>query len=501
MNTKRKVYRVDVWLLIILAIAAFLRIFHLSSLTEFLGDQGRTMLVMKHFVEDGMIPIVGPTTQSGHNLGPIFYYLLVPGYIIGPSPLGVSLWMAFLGIVSVYVVYVTGRRMFGIVSARYMSVLWAVSPVIISADRVIWEPNLVPLFSILFAYLLYRAYSEWKPIVWILLGVVVGILIQLHYPNIYFVGLTGLCLLGSLVFGKHPVRDVVHVSVCLLSGCAVSMLPFLWHEYTVGYRDILGVASIMGAGGTDLGKRAMVAAVLDYAYRVFGRFAPHMSRMPAAVLLFLSCIFVLFRPNKKNAFFLVWLIGGIIAMTRYKEVVHDHFLYFLVPVPFLLVGSYISSVRRHSWKLAVYGMLILLCVYQLMQTDVLRDKNNDISRVSRVVENIRSKTGSNPFSFTLINSRSYSDLHYRYYMEEFGMSPVSATGSGYTKLFVVCDSEVCPTTQAVTSMSEVPILCFEEHCRQYYPSIQLSHVWKYVRDDAIVVDTKNAGKIYEFERR
>lgn len=501
MNTKRKVYGFDIWLVGILLLGAFLRMFHLLSHTEFLGDQGRTMLVMRHFVDDGIIPLVGPSTQSGHNLGPIFYYLLFPGYVMTHSPLGVSFWMAFLGVVSLYVVYATGRRMFGMVPARYMSALWAVSPVIISADRVIWEPNLVPLFSILFAYLLYRAYSEWKAMIWMFLGVVVGILIQLHYPNIYFMALTGLCLLAAQVFGKRSVRDVVNASVWWLLGWTLSMLPFLYYEYTVGFRDIIGISSIMGAGGAHMGKRAMVAAILDYAYRVFGRFAPHMSRMPAAVLLFLSTIFVLYRPHKKNMFFLVWLLGGIIAMTRYKEVVHDHFLYFLVPVPFLLVGSYISSLRHRVWTLVVYGMLILLCGYQLIQTDVFRYDHNDISRASQSVAYIQSKIGMSPFSFTLVNSRSYSDLHYRYYMEVFGMSPKGATSSGYTNLFLVCDREECPTTQEITSVSEVPILCYEEHCKQYYPSIHLLTEWKYVRDVAIVERFRNIGRIYEFERR
>lgn len=501
MNTQRRVYGFDLWVVVILLIAAFLRMFHLESLTEFLGDQGRTMLVMKQFVEDGVIPLVGPSTQSGHNLGPVFYYLLFPGYVMTHSPLGVSLWMAFLGVVSVYFVYLTGRRMFGAVAARYMSALWAVSPVIISADRVIWEPNLVPLFSVLFAYLLYRAYEEWKPVIWMMLGVVVGVLIQLHYPNIYFVGLTGLCLLAAIAFRRRSVRDVLYASVWWLLGWTISMLPFLWFEYGVGFRDIVGVASIMGADSPQLGKRAMLAMVLDYAYRVFGRFAPHMSRVPAAVLLFLSCVFVLHRPNKKNMFFWVWFVGGIIAMTRYKEVVHDHFLYFLVPVPFLLVGSYISSLRNRVWTWVIYGLLILLCAYQLMQTDVFRDNRNDISRVSQTVAHIRSKTESNPFSFTLVNSRSYSDLHYRYYMDVLGMSPMHATSSGYTKLFIVCDSDTCPTTQEVTSASEVPILCYEEHCSQQYPSIKVSLVWKYVRDDAIIEHARDIGRVYEFERR
>jgi len=245
----------------------------------------------------------------------------------------------------------------------------------------------------------------------------------------------------------------------------------------------------------------MVIAIVDYAYRVFGRLIPHMSRNPAAIFLFFSFMFTFFRPSKKNIFFFVWLVGGIIAMTQYKEVVHDHYLYFLVPVPFFMVGSYISSLKHPAWRMAVYGIVILLCGYQLMKTDVFGAGRNDIARVSLSVKYIQSKVASEPFSFTLIKSRSYSDLHYRYYMEDFGMSPSSATSSSYTQLFVVCDSDECPTAQAITSMSELPILCFEEHCRQYYPSLLLYKEWKYVRDEAVISMGKELGRIYTFERK
>ena len=196
---------IDWWWIGIICVATFLRIFRIGTLTEFLGDQGRTMLTMRDFLEGGIVPIIGPSTLSGHNVGPMFYYLLVPGYPGGP--IGTSLWVALLGVLAVVVMYETARLMFGLWPARLSALLWAVSPLIVFADRVIWEPNLVPLFAALYIYLLYRVHMHWFRWAWVSLGAVVGILVQLHYPNVFFIGLTGLSLVGSMVF---RLRDVTY---------------------------------------------------------------------------------------------------------------------------------------------------------------------------------------------------------------------------------------------------------------------------------------------------
>lgn len=201
-----KVRALDWWKLGIIYIATILRVYRLDSLTEFLGDQGRTMLVMRRFIEDGIIPLSGPTTLSGHSLGPVFYYLLAPGYLVSQGPFGVSMWVALLGVLSVVVLYRTVHLVFGIWPARVVSLLWAVSPVIVAADRVIWEPNLVPLWSLLFVYLLYRAYREWHGYLWMGVGIAVGILVQLHYPNVFFFGTNcvSFCCGKDTTPEKHP---------------------------------------------------------------------------------------------------------------------------------------------------------------------------------------------------------------------------------------------------------------------------------------------------------
>ncbi len=490
----------DWWWIGIICVSFFLRIFRIETLTEFLGDQGRTMLVMRDFLEAGIMPLVGPSTLSGHYLGPVFYYLLVPGYLGGP--VGMSIWVALFGVAAVIAMYETARLMFGVWPARLVSLLWAVSPLIVIADRIIWEPNLVPFFAVLYIYLLYRAHLYWRPWVWVALGSVVGILIQIHYPNVFFVGLTGVYLVGCMIFRLKNVTHTLKAVLLWSAGLIVMMVPFFIYEYANGFENIAGVTSIiLGSDGLAQGKRAMLGHVVDYAFRVFGQALPFMRLTISPWLISAWVLFIIFRPSKKNLFFSLWFFGGLVSMGKYTEVVYDHYLNFLTPVPFLFIGSVVYSVRNTLWKNVIYGFVILLCVLQLMQTDVFARGNNDIARVEAAVTEIKSIVGPDPFSFTLIGSQSYSDLHYRYYMNALHLNPVSFADTKYQKFMLVCDNEVCPTVNDITTLTQLPILCYEEHCKEFYPKLPLQKEWKYQRDLPLRANGRQLGRLYIFDRQ
>ncbi len=490
----------DWWKIGIICISFFLRVFRLESLTEFLGDQGRTMLVMRDFLEGGIIPLIGPSTLSGHNLGPVFYYLLAPGYIGGP--VGMSLLMVLYGTMAVFVFYEVASLMFDKWTARLSSFLWAVSPLIIYADRVIWEPNLVPFFSVLFVYLLYKGHSRWHYATWASAGAVVGILVQLHYPNVFFAGLTLMYFIGSVLLRRQTVVRAYKAGLWWSLGFVVAMAPFLIYEYTHGFENIGGITLIIvGSTGLALGKRAMLGHVVDYAFRVFGQALPYMKLTTSPWLIAAWICVVLFKPTRKNVFFSIWFFGGLVAMAKYTEVVYDHYLNFLTPVPFLFIGSLIHSVRNKHGKNILRACVFFLCVLQLIHTDIFSQGNNDIARLRQVTANIKSIVKEAPFSFTLIRGRSYSDLHYRYYMKVMQVTPVSFADATSQKFILICDQKDCPSVAEVTAMPEVPVLCYEDHCKQYYPKIPLMRVWKYETDITIGNFEGEYGRLYIFDRR
>ena len=188
-------------------------------------------------------------------------------------------------------------------------------------------------------------------------------------------------------------------------------------------------------------------------------------------------------------------------MARYTGIVYDHYLYFLTPVPFFIIGSVISSIKKRPWSNIVSVVVALLCVIQLMKTDALSAGNSDIPRVRSAVGEIKVITGDQLFSFTLTGSRSYSDLHYRYYMKvmNFHVAPVADTG--YPVFVLVCDGRKCPAVSDITAKTELPVLCYEGHCNEFYPKLSLLKEWKYQRDVPVTVNGIAQGRIYVFERR
>ncbi len=492
----------DYWLPGIIAAAALLRLPRIGVLTEFLGDQGRTMLIMRQFIEQGSIPFAGPTTLSGHHLGPIFYYLLAPGYVLGGSPLGVSVWMAFLGIITVYLLYTTVREIFGVVPARLAALLWAISPPLVAADRIIWEPNMVPLFSVLFFFLIYRAYARWQATWWIAVGATVGVLVQLHYPNLYFIGLTGIVLVAAYFLRIAAVRKITIAALLWLLGFTVVLLPFLSYEATVQFRNLTGIFGILGEGTTvAIGKRAMVWQALDYSFRVMGKMLPWMSRWTVLIPLALWSVFFLLKPTKKNLLLTLWFAGGVCGMVRYSGVVHDHYLSFITPVPFLMLASVASQIKQKWWSAMLIGVVIIIAVVQLTKTDLLHAGTHDIARTEAATRKMADMSGGAPFTFTLLSSRSYSDLHYRYQMAAANISPLSVTDAKSKLLILVCDTKKCPPAPEVTKIESIQALCYEEHCSGTYPSILLTKEWSYVRDEGVATPYGEDGRLYLFERK
>ena len=69
-----------------IAIAAVTRIGGISRYTDFFGDEARDALRVLA-MHAGSWPTLGPETQVGWQLPPLYYYLIFPATLFGPHPL------------------------------------------------------------------------------------------------------------------------------------------------------------------------------------------------------------------------------------------------------------------------------------------------------------------------------------------------------------------------------------------------------------------------------
>ncbi len=501
MTAKRRSQSVrDPWFFIIIAAAAALRFVRLFSLSEFLGDQGRTLLILRSWLTDGgPAPLAGPTTLSGHHLGPAFYYLLAPGYLMTGSETGVIIQSAFLGVLAVAVIYLTVRMLYGVIPARIAAALWAVSPHLVSADRTVWEPNLVPLFAALFSYMLVRAHRSGGRFPWLVLGAVTGILVQLHYPNILFILIVATYAAAMAVLKRRKTGTVLLDTALWAAGFLSALLPFIVFELQHGFADLRGIFSVIASGsGTPVGKREMLRLFLDYGARITGRMLPFVTTELSAVLLAFWGMFAYRHRTGMNALLTVWWVLGLLAMTRYRGVVHDHYLYFLMPVPFLALSSLLSTIKASDgkrWAIIAAGIIVL---FRISQTDIARPAYGDLFRIRAVTSQVKADSLGESFTFTVIGGRSFSDLHYRYAFDAADLTPVSVTDPAVRMLFVVCEGVACPTAREI-STSPIPVMCYDHHCSGAYPVIPAG-AWMLVSRKQVAGSGTTGATLYRFRR-
>ena len=141
-------------IIIIIAISAFMRLFKISDYMEFLGDQGRDVVIVRDFLKHGNLFFIGPQTSIGNMyLGPYYYYFIAPSLLLSLfSPIGPAIFVALLSILTTFLIYKILSKYFDKKTGLIAAFLFAISPVVIKYSNFSWNPNIMPLFALLFIY-------------------------------------------------------------------------------------------------------------------------------------------------------------------------------------------------------------------------------------------------------------------------------------------------------------------------------------------------------------
>src|SRR3989344_632442 len=148
-----------IFLISIILLGIYLRLFNFSSTLNMDTDQGAAFLIADRIINDGNRLLVGPLTSIWqiNLLPPTYYYIIAFLYLIFRSEILVSLIFTFLGILNILLMFFLGREMFNTRTGLVGALLFSVSRVMVDYSRNIWEPHLVPLVVTLSLYLLIQS--------------------------------------------------------------------------------------------------------------------------------------------------------------------------------------------------------------------------------------------------------------------------------------------------------------------------------------------------------
>lgn len=462
-------------LLGIILLASFLRLWRISDYMTFLGDEGRDVLIARGILE-GDFTLLGPRASAGDFfLGPIYYYLMVPFlWFFRLDPVGPAVMVALIGIATVFLVFKVSKEFFGFKAAVVAASLYSVSPLVIAYSRSSWNPNPMPFVSLLTLYLTYRNIKAPTLRGFLIVGFLLGIALQLHYLATFLIFIVIFYTLFSNIHLGKNLTYSFRQYLKILAGFIIGFSPFLFFELRHGFpntKTILGFI-FSNALSTKFGDNiSFIEIVKDVFFRLFGRlitlfppkeqlglFDQNLIVAWQFFTLMLGIFSILFLFQKKDKliklFFGVWLFFGIFLFGFYKKPIYDYYFGFMFPLPFILVGNFLSQV--YSYKNKIHFKLISLIIFlglfifNLSYNPFRFEPNRQKDQVKTIAQFVLSKTDNKPFNFALITAGN-SDHAYRYYFEVLGKPDVRMENINNDpqrktvteQLLIVCEDIAC----------------------------------------------------------
>ena len=339
-----------VFLVLILVIAAFFRIYRIQDYLTFLGDEGRDVLIVRDILH-GHFTLLGPRASAGNFFtGPIYYYMMAPFlFLANSNPVGPAIMIAVLSVITVFLIFQFGKKWFNPTAAIIAASLYAISPLVIQYSRSSWNPNPMPFFSMVIFYLLYIWIQKPSIKKFLVIGMIYGVAFQLHYIEVFTgIIIAAFVLFGNLIVGKKELlKKVLKEYISLFFGFLIGMSPFLAFEARHGFPNTKTVFSFIlhgDPGATDVVKTNFLQIIMDVYFRVFARlvmyFPPpdkvtlYARVLPywvwgAVILGIVSTVFLIFQlveslriRNKNTLGYLLiflWFALGVILFGFYRK--------------------------------------------------------------------------------------------------------------------------------------------------------------------------------------
>ena len=458
--------------LLIMCVAVSIRLYNIDRFAEFRGDQGRDAMIIHEHWEAGTIPLLGPRVSTGQFPGPFFFYLIgIPLILFDFNPLAPTIFITILESLTVVPLYVVTMSLSNKRAAVIASLLYALSPGMIERSRIFWNPTTLPLFTATLFLTLYLYMKEQRMRFLFMSGILMGVIIQLHASAYFYVAAVPLFLLYVFFSQKkQTIRLRLMSGLMCLIGFLLPLLPYIFFEATHEFENIRGLFG--STKSPDFHLSGFVNILSDSMY-------PVIPTIPALrlIVLFLMAVLIILRKNNTGIVCLGLLISGTLFLTFLPGTIPDHYLSFIIILPFILTGIFFSMLNTTYGEKSVWGMAVLLVIVNTTALPQVMKPVDDIGRTTWAVETMSAASDGTPFAFVQLGGESVSDLHFRFMAKQRSLPIVPYGSDTFSTLFVICDSRTCRSDDEI-AQARIAAMCYEKYCDREFPYIELTK-WKF----------------------
>ncbi len=351
---------------LILLIALFFRTYQLTERFAFAHDGDLYSWIVKDIAVDHHFRLIGQLTSAeGVFIGPLFYYLLVPFFLISKmDPIRVTLLGTIIGMLAVISYYFVLTRLFnrtvGLVSAFLHASLFAT----VDFDRWIVPTLPAKLWTIWYLYVIIKL-SRGNFSVLPILGILIGLIWHVHIALLP----TLLVIPATIILAKKlpSIKQVL----LFLAALIITSLPLIIFELRHNFlqtTSLIANFSIQHGGETGLPKfiqvTEMIAKNINYLFLAPQSLSQNL-KLPFMLLILLSSVLLIkskILKSKEALILLTWLLSVVLFFTFSSTIISEYYFANLEIIFILLVSLLITLLIQYSKTARYLTIFILILV-------------------------------------------------------------------------------------------------------------------------------------------
>lgn len=425
----------NLWLILIVIIFIGLRLYFIKNNLIFDWDQEQFSNQIWDIVKEHKLTLLGPrvTNVRGFFLAPYFTYILIPFYLItNLHPSAMLIFLAILNIMFILVSYFGIKKIFGKISALIFLTLWAFTRYHVEQDIITWWPVTLPLGVVLVWFLLYNIYKKNKLCDWLLIGLTLGLFINMHFTFILIIFFVVVFWLYQFWQTRRIPWFKVFVSV--FSG-VVMFWPLLLFDIR---HNFLNTKLFLGYFLNP--EKTVDLPFIKTWPEVFTNFVQSYTILKSVPLAFIFYLIImisliyLFIKNRefiKNFFFASLILWIALPFIFIKYHARPSEYYFLVYYPFihLTIASILITLKKPILSFLIIGLFIITNLWSIIK--IPPNNNYNLFQKEKVVLILKSYVKENYFNVSFDGPPNH-DTGFRYLIRYYNLKATDKNAPLYS---------------------------------------------------------------------
>jgi len=438
-------FKNNYFIIFIVFLSLLLRLVRIEGLFHFMYDEEVPAYVGRRIILFHHIPLIGGVTPLGLHLAPYFYWFSAFLLLIGKlNPVVWGYFAAVFSCFTVFLIYLTGQKLFNKKVAVISSIIWAFSVLAIIYDRHYWALFWGPAISLIVIYSLLRIIEGSQKYKYIL-AVTLAFAINVDPSNIIFIILS----IVAWTIYKIPLNRSSFFAFAIL---IFSFLPLVLFDLRHGFVNTkpilkyfqekkshpsLSVKSF--SQNTKIFPLTLTRIVYPFGIDEVAKQYSYcktytqekLSSVPIVAIVFSSFVLISFfvyaLKNSQNAALLLptlllflYFIAIQIYGTLLNSDIFEHYITGLFPALVLILAKFLSALPKKLW-------LFLLAIFIIINVGTASKFKNSIGFQQKMeaVKYTQEQLGNNPFSLESL-STCWKYSGYRYLFAVKGPEPVKS---------------------------------------------------------------------------